>query len=258
MPFVRTLRRDRLTHCTLALSSCSIIRGLQFCDKVEYAVPSNYTNFPSAEALGKWYDSSAQAQYALFKNNLAQIPCEAPSDQAYSLVRNCSDCQSAYKDWLCSVMMPRCEDINSTATHPRQPRAVLAPFADGSRLNATALAARNISSIDLGGAAFTSSRNILIDQWVQPGPYQEVLPCADLCWNLVQSCPASMGFACPGLRAYGFNTSYALRATANENGELTCNFPGSAHIIRSAGPGRAVPRSLAALLLAVTVISCAL
>lgn len=37
----------------------------------------------------------------------------------------------------------------------------------------------------------------MIDQKIKPGPWKEVLPCEDLCYQLVQSCPAALGFACP-------------------------------------------------------------
>ncbi|KAG9818558.1 hypothetical protein KCU77_g17340, partial [Aureobasidium melanogenum] len=40
--------------------------------------------------------------------------------------------------------------------------------------------------------ATNSSRNptIIVDT-IAPGPYKEVLPCQDLCYSLVRSCPAA-------------------------------------------------------------------
>lgn len=194
-------------------------------------MPANYTNFPNATALANWYDSSAKAQYDFFDKSLQQIPCEAPPDQKYSLVRGCHDCAAAYKDWLCSVMIPRCEDFSNPAPY-LQPRAVLAPFSNGSTLAPAALAGLGYRTDQM---AFNASRNVLIDQWVAPGPYKEVLPCADLCFNLVQSCPASLGFACPTPGTVGFNTSYGLRQSTDGNADPTCNFPGSAHVFSAAG-----------------------
>lgn len=55
----------------------------------------------------------------------------------------------------------------------------------------------------------------MIDQIIKPGPWKEVLPCKDLCYNLVQSCPAALGFACPAGR--WLESSYG-------NGSL-CNDP---------------------------------
>jgi calcium channel MID1 len=190
-------------------------------------VPANTNAFPNATALAQWYDSSAKAQYSYFQNVLAQIPCEAPSTERYSLVRNCDDCASAYKDWLCSVMIPRCEDFSSNATY-LQPRNVFNNFSDGTSIDKATLSQYTNS------LPFNSSRNSLIDQWVNPGPYKEVLPCADLCYNLVQSCPASMGFSCPTTDSIGFNTSYGLRTSTDENADPTCNYPGSAHVFSAA------------------------
>jgi calcium channel MID1 len=209
-------------------SSCTVITNLSFCDQVAYAVPSNPQNFPNATALAAWYDNSTQAQYKYFQLVLAQIPCEAPPEQRYSLARNCTDCATAYKDWLCSVMIPRCEDFSNNATY-LQPRDIYNTFPDNSTLDSNTLAKYTNSS------AYNSSRNPLIDQWVSPGPYKEVLPCADLCYNLVQSCPASMSFGCPTPGTIGFNTSYGLRTSTDQDADPSCNYPGSAHFFSAAG-----------------------
>lgn len=70
------------------------------------------------------------------------------------------------------------------------------------------------------------SRNPTIDDVVQPGPYKEILPCADLCYNLVQSCPASFGFGCPQMGDIGFNQSYGNPPTLEQGSQTTCNYPG--------------------------------
>jgi calcium channel MID1 len=44
---------------------------------------------------------------------------------------------------------------------------------------------------------FSGSRNAAIDTVVKPGPYKEFLPCINLCYEIVKSCPAVMGFSCP-------------------------------------------------------------
>lgn len=82
-----------------------------------------------------------------------------------------------------------------------------------------------------------SSRNPAIDEVVQPGPYKEILPCLDMCYNLVQSCPAAMGFECPGPGGEGFASSYGRRpnGSASEDGQITCNYPGAAYHLSGAG-----------------------
>jgi calcium channel MID1 len=206
--------------------NCALIVDLEFCDQVAYAVPSN-PNFGDSTKLAQWYDSYAASMYANFDKSLAQIACEAPPSQRYSLARNCTDCAAAYKDWLCSVTIPRCEDFDTPHDY-LQPRAVFQPFPDGSFLTNEQLRAANVRNTTL----FNSSRNPLIDEVIRPGPYKEVLPCDNLCYKLVQSCPAALGFSCPRPGDIGFQGNYGLNKTAG--GNLTCNFPGSAHF-RSEG-----------------------
>ncbi|EAQ86513.1 hypothetical protein CHGG_07766 [Chaetomium globosum CBS 148.51] len=207
--------------------NCALVINLAFCDETAYAVPSN-PKFGNASQLAEFYDNYAASVYANFDKSLAQVACEAPSSQLYSLARNCSDCAAAYKDWLCSVTIPRCEDFSNTADY-LQPRAVRQPFPDGETLDAATLASFPDSR------AFTNSRNPRIDDVIKPGPYKEVLPCDDLCYKLVQSCPASLGFGCPLPGGVGFKGNYERHDPSKG---LTCNFPGSAHF-PSAG-GRAV------------------
>jgi calcium channel MID1 len=133
---------------------------------------------------------------------------------------------------VCSVAIPRCEDFSATDSF-LQMRNINAPFANGSKV------AQDIIDTYSEMKAFSSSRVPTIDTQVQPGPYKEVLPCDDLCYNLVQSCPASMDFACPTFGNPGFNTSYGRRQTAGD-ANVTCNYPGSAHVI-SASSLNSVP-----------------
>ena len=72
---------------------------------------------------------------------------------------------------------------------------------------------------------FNSSRNPWIDAKIVPQPYKEVLPCQDLCFELVKSCPAALQFVCPKpdwmlRRSYGVINNTALQDTV-----LTCNWP---------------------------------
>jgi calcium channel MID1 len=210
--------------------NCRLIVDLSFCDQVAYSVPSNPTTFGNSTQLAQFYDNFASTMYANFDKSLAQIACEAPSSQRYSLARNCSDCASAYKDWLCSVTIPRCEDFSNNASY-LQPRAISQPFPDGKTLGVATLEALSLPNT----TAYNSSRNPRIDEVIRPGPYKELLPCDDLCYKLVQNCPAALGFGCPLPGHVGFEGNYARH---NPSGGLTCNFPGSAHF--RSGSQRAV------------------
>ena len=79
-----------------------------------------------------------------------------------------------------------------------------------------------------------SSRNPMIDYDIQPGPYKEMLPCKDICYDLVRSCPAALQFACP-LEGHGLNYSYGSPSQG-------CNSPWTS-ISGAAGPR--VTRSMA-------------
>ena len=61
----------------------------------------------------------------------------------------------------------------------------------------------------------------MIDLEIKPGPYYELLPCEDVCYNLIRSCPAALQFACP-LEGYGLNYSYGK---PNNREPATCNSP---------------------------------
>ncbi|OHW91124.1 calcium influx-promoting protein ehs1 [Colletotrichum incanum] len=196
--------------------NCKIITDLQFCNETEYAVPAN-ANKMNITQLAQFYDNYARDMYANFQKQLAQVACEAPAVQRYSLARDCSDCEIAYKKWLCSVTIPRCEDFTSPTNFS------LVRNANQSFPNGTLL------PIDLqanySARVNQHSRNPLIDEMIEPGPYREILPCAYLCYDLVQSCPASLGFNCPTPDDDVFNSSYAIQV----DGVLTCNYPGAVH-----------------------------
>jgi calcium channel MID1 len=201
-----------------------VVFDLDFCSQTAYAVPGNPTNFPNFTALAAFYDNATQAQYKFFENVLAQIPCETTSSAQYSLARNCDDCAEAYKEWLCSVSIPRCTDFSSTLPW-LQERNLGQPFPNNTFLPEDLLSWANNSN------ALNSSRNTNIDAYVSPGPYKEVLPCIDSCHTLVQSCPAVMGFSCPRPGRIGFNTSYGMMPDSripSQKGQITCNYPGAA------------------------------
>lgn len=203
-----------------------------------YAVPSN----PgwNATGLANFYDTQAQDYYANFTKSLAQIACNTTGTAQYSLAKNCTDCANDYKNWLCSVLIPRCEDYSSTALF-LQPRNIAANFTNGTTTEAQA----NFTS----RSAFNQSRNPLIDTVIKPGPYKEVLPCDDLCYAIVRSCPAKLGFSCPQDKNLGM--SYAPRA--QDPTVLQCNYPGVFHIDSVTSEATSKPGPLGLAYMAVLV-----
>ncbi|PTB35473.1 hypothetical protein M441DRAFT_74224 [Trichoderma asperellum CBS 433.97] len=210
---------------TSAGTNCNLITDLDFCDDVQWAAPGN--NKYNNTELGNLYDNYAKTMYGYFLNVMMQIPCEAPSTQRYSLAANCGNCTVAYKQWLCAVAIPRCEDF-STGSNYTIPRNVAQAFPNGTFLP-DALRQQLMQT-----PAFNSSRTTFIDEVIAPGPYKEILPCADLCYGVVQGCPAAIGFGCPLSDQRGFNLSYGLRDPDGK--AVTCNYPGEPRtIVNSAG-----------------------
>ncbi|KAF1811065.1 hypothetical protein P152DRAFT_365041, partial [Eremomyces bilateralis CBS 781.70] len=180
-------------------SNCALIFSLPFCSSIAYAAPSNPTLFADHSQLAALYDNRAQALYKNFNRSLQQIPCNTTDTAKYSLARTCDDCARDYKDWLCAVSIPRCTDF-SLAVPPSdalsvRPRNIAAPYYNGSEPPDVERLGWDLSWRERRFA--NSSRNAWIDETIRPGPYKEVLPCSESCWDVVRSCPASLGFKCP-------------------------------------------------------------
>lgn len=161
--------------------------------------------------------------YQNFSYTLDQVACDAPGDSLYSLSTNCSACRTEYKNWLCSVTIPRCEDFSNTNAW-LQPRLVGAPVLPNIGNAQQILNSPDNNATNALALYANTSRNPIIDDQIKPGPYKEILPCENLCYNMVRTCPAALQFACPtsdwGLwRSYG-----SLEGISQEN--ITCNYYG--------------------------------
>ncbi|KAL8779077.1 MAG: hypothetical protein Q9213_007105, partial [Squamulea squamosa] len=187
-----------INFTTKSDNNCQIIYNLPFCTDVAYAVPSNPFLHPNSTELGLLYDTHANESYQNFNKSLQQIACNTSDSARYSLARNCQDCDNAYKAWLCAVTIPRCEDFSTPSNDTRHliPRNINATqFVDGTTVPTKPKG--DIFSPENKTMRYyaTSRNNILIDDKIQPGPYKEMLPCKDLCYHLVQNCPAQLKFA---------------------------------------------------------------
>ncbi|KAH6642405.1 calcium channel subunit Mid1 [Boeremia exigua] len=206
---------------TKADDSCQVLTDLDFCDTVAYAVPSSPEFKYNDDKLKALYDDQAKEYYKNFTNSLDQTACDAPSTAQYSLARNCTNCREDYKAWLCSVLIPRCEDWTAQEEW-LQPRNINANLSDGTIPFASNMTAEfNATMRDRFG--YSKSRNPMIDTYIKPGPYKEMLPCEDLCFDIVRSCPAQLEFACPNYPARALQ--YGTRDPTGD--VLTCSFPGA-------------------------------
>jgi calcium channel MID1 len=206
-------------------ANCKLIYDLPFCKDVAYSVPTNKS--ATRDDLIGFYDANAQSLYKNFTFSLQQIPCNTTSSAQYSLARNCSDCDRDYQTWLCAVTIPRCDDFtpSSPARDYLMPRNVRQDFING-------------TAVDLGAAGMAPnatdtpwtahSRFAAIDDVIRPGPYRELMPCLDLCHELVRSCPASLQFGCPSQGPLSDRT-YGV-----DDGQRMCNRVGADQPARSA------------------------
>ncbi|KAJ5910990.1 uncharacterized protein N7473_000293 [Penicillium subrubescens] len=211
-----------MNFSTKADDNCAVLFNLTFCSEVAYAVPAN-PHRKNVSELRTIYDTYASTYYANFNNSLQQVQCTTEPESMYSLAVDCTDCATAYKQWLCSVSIPRCEDFTSNAAY-LQVRNAGQNFINGSSLPE--------DSVYRQSAVTNASRNPLIDSQIQPGPYKEILPCQDICYTLVKSCPSTFGFGCP--KGEWLNASYGYR---NGDGDITCSYLGAAYYLSGAGRG---------------------
>ena len=238
---------------TKSMSNCALMYNLTFCSEVAYAVPANPERFSIIDGLpelARIYDDYAREMYRYFNFSLQQIPCNTSSTSQYSLVRNCDDCARAYKTWLCAVTTPRCEDYNNTAVYLK-PRNLGQPYPNGTSISSLP-GFSDSQQVLMDTVATNSSRSQVIDDQIAPGPYKEVLPCKDLCYDLVQSCPAALGFSCPS-EGKGLENSYGERN--DDPGNISCSYLGAAYYL-SAGDRNTLPyiASSAALALMLSLL----
>lgn len=181
--------------------NCQLVYNMSMCKDTAYAVPGNATTY-TPEELSLTYDNRVRELYQGFDKSMQQIPCANVSEfQKYSIMRTCDDCRDSYRKWLCAVTIPRCEDFSTDKSY---------------------LAVREMNT----------SRDDFIDSEIKPGPYKEMLPCIDMCYAIVQDCPAEMGFACPDVNSVGFKGYYMTMV--NGSNTLTCNFPGAVYRVNGA------------------------
>ncbi|KAI7878133.1 hypothetical protein K492DRAFT_171060 [Lichtheimia hyalospora FSU 10163] len=170
---------------TKADDNCRLIYGLDFCNQVAYSVPARASD--STDSIREKYDDQARQLFDPFNIAISQFNCETTQ---YSLVRNCTDCYQDYKRWLCAVSIPRCTSTSQTLG----------------------------DSVDLRVVDANESRNPWIDETLSPGTWTELLPCIDLCYQVVQSCPPFMAFNCPKGDLASLQYGYWKRTTIDANG----------------------------------------
>lgn len=195
--------------------ACTLVHSLPFCPSVSWAAPfppldggggnaaTTYTadNFP-APLLETFINSLSN-----FSASLLTFPC---GRDLYSVVQNCSSCERAYRQWLCSVLIPRCGESGSNPgeNDPKIPPPALVDRSIGSA-NITA----NSPRIDQAAFSTNGNGNGVTN-------YQELLPCLETCHAVDRSCPPSLQWVCPrqGINA---ERSYGV-GYIDQQGEEVC------------------------------------
>ena len=157
--------------------ACSLVHSLPFCPQVAYSAPFppvnaglyNSSNFPPN--LSEIFTNSMTN----FTSSLKTFPC---GRDLYSVIQTCASCERAYRNWLCSVLIPRCGEVDPNLNPP------------------AAVVERTF------GASNTSADASRIDQIVfstnnAPSTYNELLPCLETCNQVDRSCPPSLQWVCP-------------------------------------------------------------
>ncbi|OBA19193.1 hypothetical protein METBIDRAFT_33405 [Metschnikowia bicuspidata var. bicuspidata NRRL YB-4993] len=183
---------------TMSDDACALVYDLDFCDEVAYSVPAlSVAEYNSADALKTLYDDQARSLFSNFSKGLQQIACNTTKDAIFTPLGSCETCSELYKNWLCSVTIPRCSTRNITGYLHREANA---------------------------------SRSTFIDETVIPvTDYYEVLPCVNVCQIMTRDCPAEFGFACPQS-----NASIKLSYYWDDGGDYaTCNFVGDCSAVTS-------------------------
>ncbi|KAF2129009.1 calcium channel subunit Mid1 [Dothidotthia symphoricarpi CBS 119687] len=253
LPGVGTVRAggkvfQQFNWTTKADDSCQVLFDLEFCDSVAYAVPSSPDFKLNDAKLKDLYEKQAREYYQNFENSLDQVACDAPSESQYSLARTCDHCRTDYKRWLCSVLIPRCEDWTAEDSWLHE-RNINAPFPNGTVPYGGNLS-KEFNETKRDRFAYSQSRNSMIDQKISPGPYKEMLPCEDLCFDIVRSCPSQLGFACPNPPAR--ELSYGRRDPTGDR--LTCSFPGAVVKLNVQGAASALNTRMGSVVLIASLV----
>lgn len=211
---------------TKAHDSCQVLFNLEFCDEVAHAVPSSPKYRNDDAGLAAIYDEKAREYYANFSKSLSQVACETAGESQYSLAKTCTDCARDYKNWLCTVLVPRCEDYTAPGDWLQLRRINELLPNQTVTINGNITLRGDNTTLAFNETyrdrfAYSQSRHPFIDELIQPGPYKELKPCEDLCFDIVKSCPAQLGFVCPNSPAR--ELTYGQR----DVDALKCSYPGA-------------------------------
>src|SRR5262249_7364185 len=127
--------------------------------------------------------------------------------EVYSIIQTCASCERAYRSWLCSVLIPRCGEIDASQAS--------APLVPPPALVSRSTAATNTSnaSARLDQAVFSGGMAPVTD-------YVELLPCLETCNAVDRACPPNMQWTCPR-KGLGAERSYGVGFVDREANDVS-------------------------------------
>ena len=178
---------------------CQLVLPNFLCPSIAYAAPlspnaTNSINYPITTLpnnISSLIDDSIES----FSTSLLSTAC---GRDYYSHVSSCSDCQAAYRDWVCRIVIPQC----ASSTSSTSPQSL-----SSSSLDPTA--AQTI---------FRTPSSPRIPTIIPEYDYDELLPCLSTCNAVDRACPVFLGFRCP-IRGISANSSYGYLGDDADRGD---------------------------------------
>lgn len=188
-----------------ATSPCRLIpfNSIPLCPSLSYSIPSPPEL--STPDLISFYNTIVNQSHTAFNRTLSTFPCGEESRKfgmgLFSQISTCDDCWDAYRDWSCSVSIPRCSTSSPTNTSfpilPSSYKTIL-PRSNPNISRTPLLSQNNLQT------------TFSVPDLTSPFPYNEVPPCLSLCQLVQARCPPFLSWTCPvdggtGTAGYGVN-----------------------------------------------------
>ncbi|KAH8092178.1 stretch-activated Ca2+-permeable channel component-domain-containing protein [Cristinia sonorae] len=186
--------------------ACPLVHSLPYCPRTAYAIPMDPPPAPGiahdASTLPATLTDPLLSYLTNFTTSLLTHPC---GRDLYSPLVTCSDCQEAYRKWLCTVSFPRCGEPrpddpsvagNTPTTNSRRySPSFLNSFRSFASFSNTNTQPQQPLSALLPQSTTTPPRNQFWPSFTSP--YSVLLPCLETCTAVDRACPVMLGFKCP-------------------------------------------------------------
>ncbi|KAL5514095.1 hypothetical protein ACEPAG_2856 [Sanghuangporus baumii] len=180
-----------------AIFSCPLVHSLPYCPLVSYAValspPPSGTVSYDASTLPQSISDPLISYLSNFTTSLLTFAC---GRDWYSPIVGCTDCQEAYRTWICAVQLPRCGESVAESTS-----SVVVPV-DSVRRKRWSFWKRDGSEQTILVTPALAEQNSTATVRNSPLPpfssnWTQLLPCLETCNAVERACPPFLQFKCP-------------------------------------------------------------